>query len=291
MIASSSRLHHCQRRTLHQLGDLAKAGLASWNSPTGIVQGCLEHLHVSASLPWWAAVGGIALCTRFAIFPLAIKSQRLAHAMARIHPEARSINERLQSATALNNIPEAQALTNQLQTLYRENGANPFAQILFSLAPAPLFFVNFVALRALASANIPSISEGGGMLWFSNLSAPDPFYILPVLSSLTILASFELTRLSAGASMPAQSPMQKQLIRGLCFVGLPFVVGMPSMLTLYFVFTNVLTAVQAVVLSRPWARRVFRLPQAEHRKEQEQETQEAVLNRAYETSVKYKSVG
>jgi YidC/Oxa1 family membrane protein insertase len=282
-----------QRRQLHQIGDLTNAGLASWKSPTGIVQGCMEHLHVSAGLPWWACVAGIALCTRFAIFPLAVKSQHLAFAMSKIHPQARSLNERLQAATALNNVPQAQALTEQLQMLYRENGANPVGQILFSLAPAPLFFVNFVALRNLASANIPSITESGGMLWFANLSAPDPFYILPVLSSLTILGSFELTRKFAGSSLPPQTKMQTSLIRGMCFVGLPFVMGMPSMLTLYFVVTNLLTAVQAVALSRPWVKRLLKLPVQPNSPVNPNNlhlSKESALKEVYESQVKYKSV-
>jgi hypothetical protein len=38
---------------------------------------------------------------------------------------------------------------------------------------------------------VPSLTEGGA-LWFTDLTLPDPHYVLPVLASLTFLATVEL---------------------------------------------------------------------------------------------------
>lgn len=41
---------------------------------------------------------------------------------------------------------------------------------------------------------VPSM-QGGGMLWFTDLTVPDSLYILPVLTGLTFLATVEVCTL------------------------------------------------------------------------------------------------
>lgn len=39
---------------------------------------------------------------------------------------------------------------------------------------------------------VPSF-KGGGISWFTDLTTPDPFYALPVLTAATFLATVEVT--------------------------------------------------------------------------------------------------
>ena len=48
-----------------------------------------------------------------------------------------------------------------------------------------------VAIREMASVPIESMKTGG-MLWFSDLTVPDPYYVLPVLSCLSFMATIEV---------------------------------------------------------------------------------------------------
>jgi hypothetical protein len=43
---------------------------------------------------------------------------------------------------------------------------------------------------------VPSL-KGGGLSWFTDLTTPDPFYILPVLTGLTFLATVEVCNFSS----------------------------------------------------------------------------------------------
>jgi hypothetical protein len=43
---------------------------------------------------------------------------------------------------------------------------------------------------------VPSL-KGGGLSWFTDLTTPDPLYILPVLTALSFLATVEVCNLSS----------------------------------------------------------------------------------------------
>lgn len=57
-----------------------------------------------------------------------------------------------------------------------------------------------MALRDMCEANIPGFSTGGA-LWFTDLCASDPYYILPVMSAAVFLATTELNQTPAVAGM------------------------------------------------------------------------------------------
>jgi YidC/Oxa1 family membrane protein insertase len=54
----------------------------------------------------------------------------------------------------------------------------------------PVFLSFFVALKSLGT-RFPDVSAGGA-LWFTDLSAADPYFLLPILSSATFLLTMEL---------------------------------------------------------------------------------------------------
>lgn len=58
---------------------------------------------------------------------------------------------------------------------------------------APVFISFFVALRKMAYLPVPSL-QTGGMLWFPDLTAADPFYILPLAVTGTMFFILEVSR-------------------------------------------------------------------------------------------------
>ena len=55
------------------------------------------------------------------------------------------------------------------------------------LAQAPFMIFTFIGIRGMCKLPVESMKEGG-ILWFTDLTAVDPFYILPVLSVAGIMA-------------------------------------------------------------------------------------------------------
>ena len=56
----------------------------------------------------------------------------------------------------------------------------------------PIFVSFFVSIRRMAQAPVESMKEGG-VLWFTDLTMPDPFYILPFVSCFTFIANIEVS--------------------------------------------------------------------------------------------------
>ncbi|KAH8019829.1 hypothetical protein HPB51_022563 [Rhipicephalus microplus] len=58
------------------------------------------------------------------------------------------------------------------------------------LAQAPVFISFFFALRGMANLPMESFKTGG-ILWFTDLTVPDPFYILPLITSVSLFCTLE----------------------------------------------------------------------------------------------------
>lgn len=66
-----------------------------------------------------------------------------------------------------------------------------FQSILAPLVQIPLFVSFFLALRKMAYLPVESFKTGG-YLWFQDLTAFDPYFVLPVICSFSMLASIEV---------------------------------------------------------------------------------------------------
>jgi len=81
------------------------------------------------------------------------------------------------------------------------------------------------------------------MLWMDNLSAPDPYFILPVVYGITMFLQQRLN--------PAPvDPMQKKMMQMLPIMFTGFFAFFPSGLVLYWIVNNVLTIIQQTVIMK-----------------------------------------
>jgi membrane protein insertase Oxa1/YidC/SpoIIIJ len=71
------------------------------------------------------------------------------------------------------------------------------------LAIGPAFMSFFFGIKQMSSA-YPSVSTGG-MWWFRDLAAPDPYCVLPIVASFSFLGIMEFALRGRAASM---QPMQ-----------------------------------------------------------------------------------
>ncbi|MEE6528517.1 hypothetical protein FKM82_030912, partial [Ascaphus truei] len=72
----------------------------------------------------------------------------------------------------------------------KKHDVNPLRGFLVPLVQAPIFISFFVALRKMSYLPVPSM-QSGGIWWFSDLTAADPFYILPVIVTFSMWAVLE----------------------------------------------------------------------------------------------------
>ncbi len=84
----------------------------------------------------------------------------------------------------------------------------------------------------------------GGMLWFVDLNAPDPLYVMPALSGLTFLAMMEMGKKQMLANMPEQGPLVLNFFRAMALVIVPISTQFPTAVLCYWTANNTFSLVQ-----------------------------------------------
>jgi YidC/Oxa1 family membrane protein insertase len=111
----------------------------------------------------------------------------------------------------------------KLKKLFVENKVNPLRALSLPIIQLPIFIVIFMSLKDMGN-KFPGFSSGGA-LWFTDLSVPDPYFILPVLNAVSFLTMVEIG--ADGMQTPQQAKM-KMVMRGLALLMVPLTYNMPQ---------------------------------------------------------------
>jgi YidC/Oxa1 family membrane protein insertase len=189
--------------------------------------------------PWWLSIALLTIVVRTLLFLLTIKQIKSMRAMQDLKPELDRIRNKYKD--------NRQKQQEEQMKLFQERKINPLGGCLPLLVQAPVFIGIFYVIREFGgSAGIigggeaegtqPSFKEGG-ILWFTDLTAHDPYFVLPILSALTLLLSMEITNKS-------MLPQQRWLMRVLPFGVTFFTWTFPAGLFVYWITSNLVTLVQ-----------------------------------------------
>jgi len=197
---------------------------------TNLLGGGLEFLNAHG-IPWWLSIAILTVLVRSLLFPLTIRQVKSMRAMQDLKPEMDRIRAKYKD--------NRQKQQEELMKLYQERKVNPFGSCLPLLVQMPIFIAMFYVIRGFANTH-ESFTEGG-ILWFQDLSVQDPFYILPILSAVTMLAASEITSKNI-------DPQQRWLMRILPVVFTIFLLTFPAGLFMYWITSNLVTLVQNYVI-------------------------------------------
>lgn len=158
----------------------------------------IEHLHIWGGLPWWASIIGFAAIVRLVLAQPALVAQQESVKMNKMRkdPVFNSLNEKWMMAIAGGNaLPQAELMQLRLQmSLVRERYNVKTWKMFLPMLQAPIAFGTFRLTTGMAALPVPGLDTAGA-LWFTDLTAPDPYMILPLVSSvmmyLSIKASFK----------------------------------------------------------------------------------------------------
>ncbi|XP_066256093.1 mitochondrial inner membrane protein OXA1L [Euwallacea similis] len=248
---------------LNELGEptFTSLGLGGW-TPIGMVQNCMEYLHVTLGVEWWLAIVIGTIVIRTVLFPLVISAQRNAAKMNNVLPQMQALQlkmtESRQTGDALNTARYSQ----ELMLMMREKGVNPLKNMLVPLLQAPIFLSFFMGLREMANVPVESLRHGG-IFWFQDLTLPDQYFLLPVLTSLTLWITIEIGADTAKASTQS-AHLIKYVLRALPIVVLPFTINFPGVILCYWVSSNFISMLQVSFLRIPTVRDYFNIEPLKH---------------------------
>ncbi|XP_011547942.3 mitochondrial inner membrane protein OXA1L [Plutella xylostella] len=241
----------------------ASIGLGGW-SPVGMVQNCLEFVHVTMDIPWWGAILIGTVVVRLAMFPLVIMSQRNSAVMNNHLPQIQLLQLKMTEARQTGNQLEAARYAQEMVAFMKEKGLNPLKNMIVPLAQAPLFISFFVGLRGMANCPVESMTHGG-LWWFLDLTVPDQYFLLPIITSATMMATIELG--VDGGRLDAQNmQLMRYFLRAVPFIMLPFTINFPGAILVYWCSSNFISLGQVGLLKIPAVRDYFKIPKLESHK-------------------------
>ncbi|HET9955941.1 MAG TPA: membrane protein insertase YidC [Polyangiaceae bacterium] len=188
-------------------------------------------LKVHSVIPnWGIAIIVLTITARTLLFPLALPGIKGMIKMRELKPEIDALNEKYKDD------PQAKGLA-QMQ-LWRKHNVNPVKGCLPQMASMPVWFALYTTLQtAVELYNIP-------FLWFPDLSAADPLYILPFIIGAT---SFMQQRLMPIQADPAQQKMMLYFMPAMFTV---FMLFLPAGLGVYMFTNGLLGIIQQQAVER-----------------------------------------
>ena len=162
--------------------------------------------------------------------PLQYKSYKSMKMMRLIQPKIKEVQEKYKG--------DRERLNKELMQLYRDQKVNPLGGFLPMFLQMPVFISLFNVLYMTID-----LRQAPFMLWVTDLSLQDPYYVLPVLMGASMFVQQKITPTTMD---PTQAKMMLILPIGLTFLFINF----PAGLVLYWLTNNTLTITQQLVTDR-----------------------------------------
>lgn len=181
--------------TPETIGYLHNLGLDYGWGPTAFSQWFVEHLHIWGGLPWWASIVGFAAIVRLVLAQPALVAQQESIKMNKMRkdPVFNTLQEKFMLAMAGgSNMTQAEILQLRMQmNLVRERYGVKTWKTFMPMLQAPIAFGMFRLCTGMVSLPVPGL-DTAGTLWFTDLTAPDPYMILPLVSSVMMYLSIKV---------------------------------------------------------------------------------------------------
>ncbi|WP_411023303.1 YidC/Oxa1 family membrane protein insertase, partial [Salmonella sp. s51228] len=120
------------------------------------------------------------------MFPILISGTRTSAKMTLIAPQMQQIQEDMRNAMKSGNQMAAEQHAVRYRALLSKHNIKISRQFISIGVQIPLFICYFFAIRGLYNAGLPSLATGG-TLWFPNLLIPDPYFILPSTTVISLI--------------------------------------------------------------------------------------------------------
>eukprot|EP01031_Cornospumella_fuschlensis_P043147 gene43147-52737_t len=171
----------------------AAVAVASSEEVNFVVRGVMDlidSVHTMAGVPYWEAIVLTTVGLRFLLLPVVLKTTQSSARLAVMRPEMLKVQEAMTKDPNADDMRVKLKYQNEMKALFLKHKVNPLRAMLWPMFQFPIFIAFFMALRDMGS-HFPGFLTGGDF-WFTDLSAPDSFYYLPIANSLSFLLMIEM---------------------------------------------------------------------------------------------------
>ncbi|OAI13135.1 membrane protein insertase YidC [Methylomonas lenta] len=173
---------------------------------------------------WGVAILGVTFLIKATFFKLSKASFQSMAKMRKIQPRLKEMKERYGE--------DRQKFNTEMMAMYKREKVNPLGGCLPMLVQIPVFISLYWVLIETVE-----LRQADFMLWIQDLSAQDPFYLLPILYGITMKIQQSLN--------PAPiDPLQAQVMKMFPIVFTVFFLFFPSGLVVYWICNNTLSIIQ-----------------------------------------------
>lgn len=189
----------------------------------------LELIHRLVGNWGWAIIL-LTVLIKAVFFPLSAASYKSMAKMKVVTPKLMKIKEQFAG--------DRNRMNQEMMELYKREKINPLGGCLPILVQIPVFIALYwVLLGSVEMRHAP------WLLWIQDLSAKDPFYVLPIIMGVTMLVQTKL-------NPTPPDPIQAKVMMAMPVVFTAMFLFFPSGLVLYWVVNNVLSIAQQWQITR-----------------------------------------
>jgi YidC/Oxa1 family membrane protein insertase len=178
---------------------------------------------------WGFAIILITIVVKGAMYPLTKKQYESMAKMRALKPKMDALKERYGE--------DKQKMQKAMMEMYKKDKVNPMGGCFPLLLQMPIFLALYWVL--LESVEL---RHADFIFWITDLSAKDPFFVLPVLTGVSM---YLLQKLQP---MTMTDPMQQKIMQFMPVAMSLFFFIFPAGLVLYWLISNVITLVQAKII-------------------------------------------
>lgn len=182
----------------------------------------LLQLVQSVLVNWGLSIIAITIIIKILLYPLTKKQYVSMAKMRMIQPKMQALRERYGD--------DRQKMSQAMMKLYKDEKVNPLGGCLPMLLQLPIFLALYwVLLESVELRHAPLF------LWIDDLSARDPYFVLPILmgASMFIMQKLQPT--------PATDPLQQKMLQYMPVIFTVFFLWFPAGLVLYWLSSNLIT--------------------------------------------------
>jgi YidC/Oxa1 family membrane protein insertase len=196
----------------------------------------LQTIHTKVPNYGWCIVI-LTLIINFAMFPLKMKSWRSMQKMQRVGPEIRQIQDRYKKYSMSD--PRKKKMNEEVMAIYSREGINPMGSCLPMLFQMPIWWALWRVLNgAIELRHAPWLG------WIHDLSAKDPYYILPIGMAIMMYLMSKMT------PQTTTDPAQQKMLALMPLMFGFFFFNLSSGLNLYMFTSNLVGIGQQLYLNR-----------------------------------------